>query len=81
MTRYFRISGVFIIACQRDWDVKPCGSCKDRRFGGTYASFIRVIRIGEQGTTLAVTSNRRRLQRNTKFIHNFRGWCYHLIKS
>jgi hypothetical protein len=18
------------------WDVRPCGSCKDRRFGGTY---------------------------------------------
>jgi hypothetical protein len=27
-------------------------------------SFIRVTRIGELGTTLAVTSNRRRLQRN-----------------
>jgi hypothetical protein len=26
------------------------------------ASFIRVTRIGEQGTTLAVTSNRRTLQ-------------------
>jgi hypothetical protein len=29
------------------------------------ASFIRVIRIGELGTTLAVTSNRRTLRRNT----------------
>jgi hypothetical protein len=29
------------------------------------ASFIRVTRIGEVGTTLAVTSNRRTLQRNT----------------
>jgi hypothetical protein len=29
-------------------------------------SFIRVTRIGELGTTLAVTSNRRTLQRNTK---------------
>jgi hypothetical protein len=28
------------------------------------ASFIRVTRIGEQGTTLAVTSNRRRLRRS-----------------
>jgi hypothetical protein len=28
------------------------------------ASFIRVTRIGELGTTLAVTSNRRKLQRN-----------------
>jgi hypothetical protein len=30
------------------------------------ASFIRVTRIGELGTTLALTSNRRTLQRNTK---------------
>jgi hypothetical protein len=32
------------------------------------ASIIRVTRIGELGTTLAVTNNRRRLVRNTK-------WC------
>jgi hypothetical protein len=31
------------------------------------ASFIRVTRIGELGTTLAVTSNRRMLRRNTKW--------------
>jgi hypothetical protein len=30
------------------------------------ASFIRVTRIGEAGTTLAVTSNRRTLRRNTE---------------
>jgi hypothetical protein len=30
------------------------------------ASFIRVRRIGELGTTLAVTSNRSTLRRNTK---------------
>jgi hypothetical protein len=30
------------------------------------ASFIRVTRIGELGTTLAVTSNQRMLRRNTK---------------
>jgi hypothetical protein len=29
------------------------------------ASFIRVTKIGEVGTTLAVTSNRRKLRRNT----------------
>jgi hypothetical protein len=39
------------------WDVTPCGSCKNRS--------IRVTRIGELGTTLAVTSNRRTLGRNT----------------
>jgi hypothetical protein len=31
------------------------------------ASFIRVTRIGELGTTLVVTSNRRTLRRNTKW--------------
>jgi hypothetical protein len=36
------------------WDVTPCGSCKNRRFGGTYASVVVVTRIGELGTTLAV---------------------------
>jgi hypothetical protein len=30
------------------------------------ASFIRVTRIGELGTTLALTSNRRTLRSNTK---------------
>jgi hypothetical protein len=33
------------------------------------ASFIRVTRIGEMGTTLAVTSNRSTLRRNTKKYH------------
>jgi hypothetical protein len=32
------------------------------------ASIIRVIRIGELGTTLAVTSYRRTLRRNTKYF-------------
>jgi hypothetical protein len=34
------------------------------------ASFIRVTRIGELGTTLAVTSNRRTLLRNSKSLRN-----------
>jgi hypothetical protein len=32
------------------------------------ASFIRVTRIGELGTTLAVTSNKSTLRRNNNFI-------------
>jgi hypothetical protein len=36
--------------------------------GELSASFIRVTRIGELRTTLAVTSNRRRLRRNTKLL-------------
>jgi DNA-binding TFAR19-related protein (PDSD5 family) len=31
------------------------------------ASIIRMTRIGELGTTIAVTSNRRSLRRNTKY--------------
>jgi hypothetical protein len=33
------------------------------------ASFIRVTRIGELGTTLAVTSHRRTLRRNADYCH------------
>jgi hypothetical protein len=36
------------------------------------ASFIRVTRIGELGTTLAVTSNRSTLRRNTNGISSQR---------
>jgi hypothetical protein len=35
------------------------------------ASFITVTRIGELGTTLAVTSNRRMLQRNIIDLQRF----------
>jgi hypothetical protein len=40
------------------------------------ASFIRVTRIGELGTTLAVT-NRRMLRRNTKVIRNVGSYKSH----
>jgi hypothetical protein len=29
------------------WDVTPCGSCKDRLFGGTISPIIRVARISD----------------------------------
>jgi hypothetical protein len=35
------------------------------------ASFIRVTRIGELGTMLAVTSNRRTLRRNTNLVASY----------
>jgi hypothetical protein len=38
------------------WDVTSCGSSKNRRFKGTSTSIIRVTRISELGSTLAVTS-------------------------
>jgi hypothetical protein len=40
------------------WDVTPCGFCKTRSFRGSIATIIRATRMGELGTTLAVTSNR-----------------------
>jgi hypothetical protein len=49
------------------WDVTPCGSFKNRRFEEPSASFIKVTRIGELGTTLAATSNRR-TQRATSVV-------------
>jgi hypothetical protein len=42
------------------------------------ASFIRVIRIGELGITLAATSNRRTLRRNTWY---FFAACVTLMKE
>jgi hypothetical protein len=44
------------------WDVTPRGSCKNRCFGGTQRLLLKVTRIGELGTTIAVTSNRRTLR-------------------
>jgi hypothetical protein len=40
------------------WDVTPCGSCKNGRFGVTWRLIIRVTRIGELGTTLPIFSQR-----------------------
>jgi hypothetical protein len=37
------------------WDVRQCGSCKNRVLEECSASIIRVTRIGELGITLAVT--------------------------
>jgi hypothetical protein len=40
------------------WDVMLCGSCKNRRFGGTSRRLHQGDKNFELGTTLAVTSNR-----------------------
>jgi hypothetical protein len=50
------------------WDVTTCGSCKNRRFGETYRLHHQGDKIGELGTTLAVTSNRSMLWSNTLSI-------------
>jgi hypothetical protein len=59
-------NGVFL-------DVTPCGSCKKRVSEEPSPSFISVTRIGELGT-LALSSNRRKLRRNTKW-EKFEEWC------
>jgi hypothetical protein len=43
------------------WVVTPCGSCKNRRFGGTWRLLHQGEKICELGTTQAATSNRRTL--------------------
>jgi hypothetical protein len=41
------------------WVVTPCGSCKNRHFGGTWRRLHPGDKIGELGTTPAATSNLR----------------------
>jgi hypothetical protein len=53
------------------WDVTPCGLVRTDVSEQLSASIIRVTRIGELGTTLAVTSNR----------HTPRPCCPYLIQS
>jgi hypothetical protein len=36
------------------WNVTPCDSCDNRRFGERIASIMMVTKIGELGTMLAV---------------------------
>jgi hypothetical protein len=45
------------------------------------ASFIKVTRIGELGTTLAATSNRRTLRRNSNTTNLTDCGCSHLEMS
>jgi hypothetical protein len=50
------------------WDVTPCGFVRKAVSEELSASIIRLKRIGELGTTLAVTRNRRTLRRNSSLI-------------
>jgi hypothetical protein len=50
------------------WDVTPCDSCKTDVSLELSASFIRMTRIGELGTTLAVTSNRHTLSISSQLV-------------
>jgi hypothetical protein len=43
------------------WAVTPCGSCKNRRFGGTWRLLHQGDKIGELGTTQVFLRSVRRL--------------------
>jgi hypothetical protein len=49
------------------WDVRPSGSFRTEVLEGCSVPIIRVTRIGELGTMLAVTSNQRTLRRNAMY--------------
>jgi hypothetical protein len=49
------------------WDVTPCALVRIDVLEELSASIIKLTRIVELGTTLAVTSNRRTLRKNSKF--------------
>jgi hypothetical protein len=54
------------------WVAMSCDSCNNHISEVLSASIIKLTRIGEIGTTLAVTSNRITLRRNTVvFYINF----------
>jgi hypothetical protein len=53
------------------WDVTPCGSCKKRRKERCIASIIRVERISELGTMLAINSNRRTLRKRSNYVRSY----------
>jgi hypothetical protein len=53
------------------WDVTPCGSVRTDVSVELSASSIRVARVGELRTTLAVTSNRSTLRRNTWSVASY----------
>jgi hypothetical protein len=50
------------------WDLTRCGSCKTDVSEEQSASIIRVARIGEVRTTLAVSSNQRTHARCLQFL-------------
>jgi hypothetical protein len=52
------------------WDVTQCRSLNNGRFGGNIASAIRMVRIDDLGTTLAITSSRNTLRNNGSYKSN-----------
>jgi hypothetical protein len=62
------------------WDDTPCGSCRTDVSKELSVPIIRVTRIGELGTTLAASSNRHTLRRNTK-PHNSRATRHNISED
>jgi hypothetical protein len=50
------------------WDMTPCGSCKNRRFGRMYRTIIRVKRIRSSETSLLPGASQRHIQEDS-IIH------------
>jgi hypothetical protein len=50
------------------WDVTPCGSCKNRRLGGTYRLHHQGDKNRRGRNNVSGTSNRSRQRRNTSMF-------------
>jgi hypothetical protein len=59
------------------WHVTPCGSHKNDVSEELSVSFIRVTRVGELGTTLAVTINPCKLHAGAEFLRNVGSYKSH----
>jgi hypothetical protein len=55
------------------WDVAPCCSCVDRRFGGTYRHHLQGRKIRERGTSVSKWLHSDRLE-NLKFYMLMSFW-------
>jgi hypothetical protein len=53
------------------WDVTPCGSIRTDVSEELTAPIMRMTRIGELETALALTSNRRMLRKKSKVLVNY----------
>jgi hypothetical protein len=49
-------------------DVKPCDSCKNRRFGERISFIIRLKRMSEVGTSLPINTNLSTLRRKIRIV-------------
>jgi hypothetical protein len=56
------------------WDVRLCGFCKNRRFGGSYRLQHDGDKNRQLGTMLAETSNRSTLRRNSHRRENLKSY-------